>query len=247
MRKMLRFLILVAVVTFCAACDSNDNKKMNHPKLVKGELLRSKGEFQEAIKYYKQYLEKKPRSSYVHLKIAIIYDEHLNDPISAIYHYREVLNLSGSAQEKAQAKMWLELCEKRLNSPEKSAVVPVVDLPKKEPRQIVRQPQKNEVPKTPDAPSGQAKAQEKVTQTSEAPVSPSAAVKQSDDLPPMSYEPAKDEFPKEYVIQRGDTLSGISKKFYGTTRHYKKIMKANGLANANQLKVGKKIVIPKID
>jgi nucleoid-associated protein YgaU len=66
-------------------------------------------------------------------------------------------------------------------------------------------------------------------------------------LPPLQLDDAQDEFPKEYIVHKGDTLSGISKKFYKTVKHYKKIMQANNMVNANQLKIGKKIIIPKID
>jgi LysM repeat protein len=52
--------------------------------------------------------------------------------------------------------------------------------------------------------------------------------------------------PKTYVIQKGDTLSKISKKFYGTTNKWKMIYDANRdrINNINNLKVGSQIVIP---
>ncbi|MBS0635384.1 MAG: LysM peptidoglycan-binding domain-containing protein [Verrucomicrobia bacterium] len=52
--------------------------------------------------------------------------------------------------------------------------------------------------------------------------------------------------PKTYVIQKGDTLSKISQKFYGTTKKWKSIYDANRdkINNINNLKVGTTIVIP---
>ena len=52
--------------------------------------------------------------------------------------------------------------------------------------------------------------------------------------------------PKTYVIQKGDTLSKISQKFYGTTKKWKAIYDANRdrINNINNLKVGTQIVIP---
>ena len=46
--------------------------------------------------------------------------------------------------------------------------------------------------------------------------------------------------PKTYVIQKGDTLSKISQKFYGTTKKWKSIYDANRdkIHNINNLKVG---------
>jgi nucleoid-associated protein YgaU len=51
---------------------------------------------------------------------------------------------------------------------------------------------------------------------------------------------------KTYVIQKGDTLSKISQKSYGTTKKWKSIYDANRdkIHNINNLKVGTQIVIP---
>ena len=51
-----------------------------------------------------------------------------------------------------------------------------------------------------------------------------------------------------YVVQSGDTLGAISKKFYGSVRFVNLIQKANSdiVANANVLKPGMKLIIPKL-
>ncbi len=49
-----------------------------------------------------------------------------------------------------------------------------------------------------------------------------------------------------YIVQRGDTLSKISQKCYGTSQRWKEILDANKdkIPNVNGLKVGTKLVIP---
>ncbi len=66
------------------------------------------------------------------------------------------------------------------------------------------------------------------------------------DVPPPAPQKAA---PKSYVIQKGDTLSKISQKFYGTTKKWKMIYEANRdrINNINNLKVGAQIVIPQDD
>ena len=51
-----------------------------------------------------------------------------------------------------------------------------------------------------------------------------------------------------YVVQSGDTLGAISKKFYGSVRFVNLLQKANSdiVANANVLKPGMKLIIPKL-
>ena len=49
---------------------------------------------------------------------------------------------------------------------------------------------------------------------------------------------------KSYVVQKGDNLTKISKKFYGDDSHVKALAAANGLSDANLIKAGQTIVIP---
>lgn len=51
---------------------------------------------------------------------------------------------------------------------------------------------------------------------------------------------------RTYVVRKGDTLQSISKKFYNTTRNWRKIHEANKstLKDPNKLTIGTKLVIP---
>ena len=52
--------------------------------------------------------------------------------------------------------------------------------------------------------------------------------------------------PKTYVVQEGDTLYGVAKRFYGSIRPWKAIRDANKalISSDNRLKVGDTIVLP---
>ena len=47
-----------------------------------------------------------------------------------------------------------------------------------------------------------------------------------------------------YVVQKGETLAGISKKLYGDTSHVKAICKMNGLSDGNLIYIGQKLLLP---
>ena len=49
-----------------------------------------------------------------------------------------------------------------------------------------------------------------------------------------------------HVVQKGDTLSSISAKYYGSARQWRKIVAANSdnLPNPNRLIPGSKLIIP---
>lgn len=48
-----------------------------------------------------------------------------------------------------------------------------------------------------------------------------------------------------YTVKKGDTIWAIAKKYYGSGSSYTKIVEANNLKNANAIKVGQKLTIPK--
>ena len=47
-----------------------------------------------------------------------------------------------------------------------------------------------------------------------------------------------------YTIKSGDTLSAVSQLFYGSASKYPEIAKANGIADANNVRVGATINLP---
>lgn len=51
---------------------------------------------------------------------------------------------------------------------------------------------------------------------------------------------------RTYTVHAGDSLSRISKQFYGNTNEYMKIFEANRnqLSNPNDIKTGQQLVIP---
>jgi nucleoid-associated protein YgaU len=49
---------------------------------------------------------------------------------------------------------------------------------------------------------------------------------------------------QSYTIKSGDTLSAVSQLFYGSASKYPEIAKANGIADANNVRVGATINLP---
>ena len=65
------------------------------------------------------------------------------------------------------------------------------------------------------------------------------------EAPAEAAPAAEDNGPAEVVVKPGDTLSGISKMFYGNAKYYDVILRANPqIKDPKKLKVGMKLVIP---
>lgn len=49
---------------------------------------------------------------------------------------------------------------------------------------------------------------------------------------------------EQYVVQSGDTLSGLAERFLGSSDRWKQIADANGIQNPDMISVGQKLEIP---
>ncbi|HEY9068674.1 MAG TPA: LysM peptidoglycan-binding domain-containing protein [Candidatus Ozemobacteraceae bacterium] len=61
---------------------------------------------------------------------------------------------------------------------------------------------------------------------------------------PTEAAPSTSGGSQSYTVRKGDTLGSISRKFFGTTKYWKKIASANGISNPASLKVGRVLRIP---
>ena len=75
---------------------------------------------------------------------------------------------------------------------------------------------------------------------------PLKKVQKRDDSAAEKAKVASHERPKTYVVQEGDTLYGVAKRFYGTLAVWKRIRDANKavISTDNRLRVGDTIVLP---
>lgn len=85
---------------------------------------------------------------------------------------------------------------------------------------------------------------------STAPAAPAAPPTEATTVPSSAKDEKASSAPMKatrfHIVQQEDTLSSISKKYYGTSAGWKKIYEANKavVPNPNSLKIGTKLTIP---
>ncbi len=220
--------VLAALLLASAGgCGQNDPKK--HPLYLKGLQLRDEGNPLEAETYLKRYVEKEPDSPHGHLALASLYDEALNHPTAALYHYDEYLRLAPKDDPDRPTVENYRLLTRakllKLLSGEPLPELPAAALAaeNRQLRRTIEQLQRYirnqnrrlaELRNTPAAASGR---------------QPAAGTTAGNRL---------------YTVQKGDTPGSIARHFYGSASKYPRIMEANRLTGNGNLQVGQQLVIP---
>src|SRR6266516_406527 len=182
------------------------------------------GNFERAINLYEAAIDDSPRSAEIHYKLALLYDDKLNDPVSALHHFKRYLALSPNGPHANEAKNSMKHDEIAAQT----ALSGDSDIPRSEAAQL-----RNEnlnLRKQLEARTASLRIGSEKSQTKDA-SSKKIASKKGD---------------RSYVVQPGDTLFSISRKFYKSSKHWKEIRDANeeNIHDPKKLTVGQTLVIP---
>lgn len=131
-------------------------------------------------------------------------------------------------------------CQEKKQPPVEAAPAPEVQAPPKYPYETIKEPE-NTTP-----PPAAAEATPTTPDPAVKEVEPEPARKATKAKPKEHYAQPDKKAGRAYTVKKGDTLQEISQKFYGTTKNWNKIYKANTkvIKDPDKLQVGTKLVIP---
>src|SRR5438874_4041189 len=184
----------------------------------------AQGDFERAINLYEAALDDSPRCAEIHYKLAVLYDDKLNDPVSALHHFKRYLALSPNGPHANEVKNSVKHDEiAALTALSGDSVITRSEVAR------LRNENLN-LRKEPEARTASSRI-----------VSEKSAVTGG-----SSKKIASKNGDRTYVVQSGDTLFSISRKFYKSTKHWKEILEANekNIRNPKKLTVGQTLVIP---
>src|SRR5438045_8734248 len=97
--------VYLSILFICglAGCDRLGNSR--YVQLVQDADGKSaQGDFERAINLYEAALDDSPRCAEIHYKLALLYDDKMNDPLSALHHFRRYLTLSPNGSHASDVK-----------------------------------------------------------------------------------------------------------------------------------------------
>src|SRR6266567_9251572 len=208
-----------------AACDRIGGSR--YAQLMQDADSKSaQGDFARAINLYEAALDdsENSRNAEIHYKLALLYDDKLNDPVNALHHFKRYLALSPNGPHAKEVTNSIKHDEvAALTALSGDSVIP-----RSEAAQLRNENlnlRKQLEARTASLRIGSEKSQTKDT---------------------SSKKNASKKGDRSYVVQPGDTLFSISRKFYKSSKHWKEIRDANeeNIHDPKKLTVGQTLVIP---
>ena len=216
---MHRSVLWMLIALFVGGCDRMITPR-HAQQLKDAESKATSGDFARAISLYESALEDRPGDAEVHYKLALLYDDKMNDPLNALHHFKRYLTIAPNGARANDVKGFVKRDEVALlTSLSGDAVISRVEATRLRNENLSLRKDLDE-----------ARGRSHVPTFEQTPT------------PGKTKETAK----QTYVVQRGDTLASISRKFYKTSTRWKQILEANRnvIDDPKKLVPGQTLVIP---
>jgi LysM repeat protein len=212
--------LALGLALVCGSCD-----RMITPRsaqIIKdAENKTADGNFVRAIALYESALDDSPRTSDVHYRLALLYDDKLHDPLHALHHFKRYLTLAPAGPHANEVKSFMKKDELELGTTlSGDSVVSRAEAARLKNENLALRKDLEDL-------RAHRQSDKAVADTKPADKKSGAA-------------------PRTYVVREGDTLASISRKFYKSSGRWKKIREANKSAinDPAKLKPGMTLTIP---
>ena len=217
------FAVSFSILLLFGGCDRMVTSR--NSRLVKeADWKAAQGDYLWAINLYEAALDGTPQSAEVHFKLALLYDDKLNDPLHALHHFKRYLVLNPEGAHAAEVKDFMKRDEVALGtSLSGDSVVTRAEAARLRNENLNLH-----------------------RQIDEGTTRPRATASKS---PSKRGEKEKPAGAHTYTVKEGDTLASISRKFYKTSKRWKEIRDANEkkIDDPDNLKAGVTLTIPPND
>jgi LysM repeat protein len=214
--------VCLSIFSLCGlgGCDRLGNSRYTQ-LMQDAENKSAQGDFERAVNLYEAALDDSPRGAEVHYRLALLYDDKLNDPVNALHHFKRYVALSPKGPHAKDVKESIKRDEiAALTALSGDSVITRAEAARLRNENLTLHKQMEER-------AASRTALEKL----EAMNARKAGSKKAG---------------QTYVVQSGDTLFSISRKFYKSPKRWKAILEANKreIRNPKDLTVGQTLVIP---
>src|SRR5436853_7305824 len=212
-----------SILVLLSGCDRMVTSR--NTRLVKeADWKAAQGDYLWAINLYEAALDGTPQSAEIHYKLALLYDDKLNDPLHALHHFKRYLVLNPDGVHATEVRDFMHRDEVALGtSMSGDSVVTRSEAARLRNENLNLRRQID---------TGVGKARAATTEKS-----------------PSRRDEKTKSGSHSYTVREGDTLASISRKFYKTSKRWREIREANEkkIDDPDNLKAGLTLTIPPND
>ena len=218
-RLSLAFLAAIAA----AGCDRMITPR-NTQTVKDADRKAAEGDYLRAINLYEAALDDSANCADIHYKLALLYDDKMNDPLNALHHFKRYLTLNPTGARAGDVKNFMKRDEVAL------ATVLSGDA-------IVT---RGEAARLKNENLNLRKELEERAAKSR------VAAENAGAREPRPEKGASKVGNRNYIVQEGDTLYSIARKFYNSSTRWKEIRDANRnkVGDGGKLQPGESLTIP---
>lgn len=263
-------ILAIVYILFAGGCDANSSqvaREEDEPQFVRGREEIKKGNYKEALNAFLKVTEKRRDAAESHLDIGNIYLYHLNDPIPAIYHFRKYLELKPDTKQSQRVRSCIDTAQKRFAATlpgnpfdvntqtlEIEEAIRTAKAENLELKQQLAQALKkielleaNQRVAVASAASQSPRQDEGARESTQSQAAQARQNAQQQQRQAQAAPRVSNDTPPSYTVQTGDTLSSISRRFYGSEARWRDIYNANRdkLPSPQSLKPGQILRIPR--
>ncbi len=227
------FLVVGLTAALFSGCDRLAFDQRGNA-MEQAQQKQSAQDFRGAVALYEKALDGSSRTADAHFRLGIIYDQNLNDPLSAAHHFRRYIEMLPNGLHAKEARENTTRIERNLATKLNDGTLIGHT-------EALRLKQEN----------ADLKVQVATLKTSLATANSSVAA--SGATGPQAGKAAEREAQRKlapgtrtYQVQAGDTLASIARKFYKSKDRAKDIQDANqnAIPDPRKLKRGQILIIP---
>lgn len=236
-------ILLTALILTSCNLQSDHSIEKEDTNYKRASRLYREEKYETALNLFLKVIDSHKKAPESHLEAGRIYLEHLNDPVAAIYHFRKYLEYRPNAEESPIVKQMIERSKRefarflagqpfQFTPTEDRETMTMIETLKNEnlllKKELVRIKKITTLSATPQ------------------PITPKSINAPTLSTSHTSNENLVVQKTQSYIVVAGDTLSSISKKFYGTTENWEVIYQLNKekLSSPKQLKIGQTLKLP---
>lgn len=258
-QKIRNLVFLGLLLVGLAGCDRLEKlswKEDTKKHMKAGAERLAEGDFRGAVSEYERAVDGTPRTAEAHFRLGLIYHDQLKDPIGAVHHFRRYLEIDQSGQfsrearsniARAEVTLATSLSGSTLINRSEAARIRSENLSLKQQLAVAKSTAsiprgKSNAP----APSSAPTAEELATGSGPKPAPKSPEARAAAAAAKTAEREAVAQT-RTYKVQPGDTLAGISKKFYQSSNRVNDLLDANMNAlngEATNLRAGMMLIIP---